>query len=201
MGQPVLDFFYDFASPYSYLSAARIEALAETHAIMVRWRPFLLGPIFRRQGWNTSPFNVYPAKGRYMWRDVGRLSSIRELPLVQPDPFPQNGLLAARCVLSVTGETARAEATRAIFHAGFGEGAQISDPDVVRAALDGAGLDGTALLAAAAGDAAKMALRTNTDEAVSHGIFGAPSFVASDGEMFWGDDRIDDAIRWTVGRT
>lgn len=195
MSQPVLDFFYEFASPYSYLSAVRIDALAEALEVEVRWRPFLLGPIFRDQGWGTSPFNIYPAKGRYMWRDVGRRSAARGLPFLRPDPFPQNGLLAARCVLAAP-RADRATATRAIFHAGFGEGGRIADPDVLRPALDAAGLDGAALLAVAAGDAAKAELRANTDAAVAHGIFGAPSFVAADGEMFWGDDRMDEALQW-----
>lgn len=192
----MIDFFYEFASPYSYLSATRIDAMAEARGIAVRWRPFLLGPIFSRQGWNTSPFNIYPAKGRYMWRDVGRLATARGLPMVQPDPFPQNGLLAARCVLAA-GPSAHATATRAIFHVGFGEGGQISDPEVLRPTLDAAGLDGTALLAAAGGDPAKLALKANTNAAIEHGIFGAPSFLTPDGEMFWGDDRIDDALGWT----
>ena len=169
MSQPVIDFFYEFASPYSYLSASRIDAMAAARGIAVRWRPFLLGPIFRRQGWDTSPFNIYPAKGRYMWRDVGRLSAARGLPLIQPDPFPQNGLLAARCVLAA-GEAAHATATRAIFHVGFGEGGRISDPDVLRSALDAAGLDGAALLAAAGGDPAKLALRANTDAAIDEAL-------------------------------
>tara|TARA_R110002020_G_scaffold25127_12_gene81805 strand:+ start:3220 stop:3822 length:603 start_codon:yes stop_codon:yes gene_type:complete len=195
LSQPALDFFYEFASPYSYLSAVRIDALAEARGVDVRWRPFLLGPIFRDQGWNTSPFNIYPAKGRYMWRDVGRRSAARGLPFVKPDPFPQNGLLAARCVVAAP-QVDRPTATCAIFQAGFGEGGRISDPDVLRPALDAAGLDGSALLALAAGDAARAALRTNTDSAVALGIFGAPSFVTRDGEVFWGDDRIDDALDW-----
>ncbi len=70
--RPVLDFWYEFASPYSCLSALRIEKLAEDAGVTLRWRPFLLGPIFAAQGWNTSPFALYPSKGRYMWRDTAR---------------------------------------------------------------------------------------------------------------------------------
>mgnify|MGYP000376453398 CR=1 FL=1 len=163
----------------------------------MRWRPFLLGPVCASQGGDTSPFNSYPAKGRYMWRDVERRSRALGPPFVQPDPFPQNGLLAARCVLAAD-EATRPEATRAIFRAGFGEGRQIADPDVVRSALEAAGLDGAALLSAASGNPVKAALRASTDAAIALGIFGAPSFVAPDGEMFWGDDRIDDALDWTT---
>ena len=75
--EPVVDFWYDFASHYSWLAVNRIEKLAEAASVTVRWRPFLLGPIFSSQGWNTSPFNIYPAKGRYAWRDVARVLPLR----------------------------------------------------------------------------------------------------------------------------
>ena len=95
MADPVLDFWFDFASTYSYLSAARIRPLAAEAKVRVRFRPFLLGPIFKAQGWGTSPFNLYEAKGRYMWRDMERLAAGLGLPFRRPDPFPQNSLLAA----------------------------------------------------------------------------------------------------------
>src|SRR5436190_24112129 len=74
-----LEFWYDFASTYSYLSAMRIEALAAAAGVGVAWKPFLLGPIFGAQGWTTSPFNLYPAKGRNMVRDIERLATERGL--------------------------------------------------------------------------------------------------------------------------
>src|SRR5256886_17599605 len=93
---PALDFFYEFASSYSYIAAMRIAPLAKAAGVEVRWRPFLLGPIFKAQGWDTSPFNLYEAKGRYMWRDMERLAAELSLPFRRPDPFPQNSLLPAR---------------------------------------------------------------------------------------------------------
>ena len=97
--RPVLEFWYEFASTYSYLAAMRIEGRAEAAGVEVRWRPFLLGPIFAAQGWTTSPFNLYPAKGRYMWRDMEREAARLGLPCRRPDPFPQNTLVAARVAL------------------------------------------------------------------------------------------------------
>ena len=73
MGAPVLDFWFDFASTYSYPAAMRIAPLARQADVRVHFRPFLLGPIFKTQGWTTSPFNLFPAKGRHMWRDLERL--------------------------------------------------------------------------------------------------------------------------------
>ena len=96
MAKPSLDFWFDFASTYSYPAAMRIASLAETSGITVRWRPFMLGPIFKAQGWATSPFNLYPAKGRNMWRDLERVCGALDLPFKRPEPFPQNSLLAAR---------------------------------------------------------------------------------------------------------
>jgi 2-hydroxychromene-2-carboxylate isomerase len=99
MTDPVLDFWFDFASTHSYLAASRIRPLAAAEQVRVRFRPFLLRPIFQAQGWDTSPFNLYEAKGRYMWRDMERLSAGLNLPFRRPDPFPQNSVLPARVAL------------------------------------------------------------------------------------------------------
>src|SRR5215510_4878250 len=96
MPAPVLHFWFDFASTYSYLAAMRIGPLADKAEVQVRFRPFLLGPILKAQGWVTSPFNLYPAKGHNMWRDLERSCAELKLPFRRPDPFPQNSLLAAR---------------------------------------------------------------------------------------------------------
>src|ERR1041384_6636736 len=96
MADPILDFWFDFASTYSYLAAARIRPLATAAKVQVRFRPFLLGPIFKAQGWDTSPFNLYEAKGRYMWRDMERTCADLGLPFKKPSQFPQSGLVAAR---------------------------------------------------------------------------------------------------------
>ena len=93
---PTLDFWFDFASTYSYPAAMRIAPLAAEAGVAVRYRPFLLGPIFKAQGWDSSPFNVYEAKGRHMWRDLERLCADLALPFRRPESFPQNSLLAAR---------------------------------------------------------------------------------------------------------
>ena len=83
------EFWYEFASTYSYPAALRIGSLAEERGVSVRWRPFLLGPIFAAQGWRDSPFNIYPAKGRYMWRDLERVCRAMGLPLKRPEPLPR----------------------------------------------------------------------------------------------------------------
>src|ERR1043166_1117423 len=91
-----IEFWFEFGSTYSYPAAMRIAGLAEQAGATLHWRPFLLGPIFSQQGWNTSPFNIYPAKGRYMWRDRERVCSRMGIAFRKPTVFPRNGLLAAR---------------------------------------------------------------------------------------------------------
>src|SRR6185369_6577026 len=98
-GPKPIEFWFEFASTYSYPAAWRVEELARDAGCEVAWRPFLLGPIFAGQGWNDSPFNVYPAKGKYMWRDLARVCAKHDLPLRHPSQFPRNGLLAARVAL------------------------------------------------------------------------------------------------------
>jgi 2-hydroxychromene-2-carboxylate isomerase len=192
---PELDFWYEFASTYSYLAAMRAEALAGAAGVRLRWRPFLLGPIFAAQGWTSSPFNLYPAKGRYMWRDMERLCALRRLPLRQPDPFPQNSLLAARFALAVP-EKSRAAFSRAVFGAEFGEGRNIADEQVLRDSLAALDLAADEIFARAKSEEVKAALRENTEAAKRAGVFGAPAFVARDGELFWGDDRFEQALDW-----
>ena len=112
MPGPVLDFWFDFASTYSYLAASRIGPLAAEAGVEVRFRPFLLGPIFKAQGWDTSPFNLYPAKGRNMWRDLERVCEDTGLPFRRPEPFPQNSLLAGARGDAGMGHETRAGARR-----------------------------------------------------------------------------------------
>ncbi len=195
-----LTFWFEFASTYSYLSAMRIEEMARKADVDLIWKPFLLGPIFRAQKWDTSPFNIYPAKGRYMVRDIERLAEERALPFRLPDPFPQNGLLASRLALVGLEEGWAPVFIRSVFRLEFGEQRNISDETALAAALSAAGAPGTHALARAASPEIKARLRANTDEAKAAGIFGAPSFTTEDGELFWGDDRLDQALLWSRRR-
>jgi 2-hydroxychromene-2-carboxylate isomerase len=196
--QPVLEFWYEFASTYSYLAAMRIEAAAEAAGVAVLWRPFLLGPVFKAQGWETSPFSLYPAKGRYMWRDMEREAARLGLPFYRPKTFPQSGLLAARTALLGSDRGWTPAFTRAVYTAQFAQGRDIADPQVVACLLTDLGLDAEAVLAEAGAETNKMRLRRMGEEVQSRGIFGAPTFFAEDGEMFWGNDRLDQALAWAV---
>lgn len=193
---PKLDFWYEFASTYSYLAAMRIEALAKEAGVTVAWRPFLLGPIFKAQGWDTSPFNLQAAKGRYMWRDLTRLCEDQGLPKFHiPANFPLNSLGAARIALALD-DAARPEFSRAVYTAEFSKGKDINDATVLAEILKSLGRDPAAMLVKAGEQAIKDKLRANTEEAQRLGIFGAPVFVLASGEMFWGNDRLQQALAW-----
>jgi 2-hydroxychromene-2-carboxylate isomerase len=194
---PQLTFWYEFASTYSYLSAMRIEAEAEAAGVDVIWQPFLLGPIFGAQGWNTSPFNLYPAKGRYMQRDIGRTASSRGIAFHLPDPFPMNSLKAARLALVGGEEGWVAPFSKAVFAAEFADRRDIADPAVLQQILEGLGLDAAQALARSSDPEIKERLRAATADAEARGIFGAPTFETTDGELFWGDDRLRDALSWS----
>ncbi|WP_374266137.1 2-hydroxychromene-2-carboxylate isomerase [Zoogloea sp.] len=196
MTPPTLDFWFEFASSYSYLAVMRIEPLAREAGVTIRWRPFLLGPVFLSLGWNDSPFNIYPPKGRYMWRDLARLATRYGLPFQVPSKFPRSGLLAARVALLGAEAPWIGDFARAMMHANFADDRDITDPAVIRALLAGLGLPADALLAEATGEANKLALRRQTEKATELGLFGAPSFVTPDGELFWGNDRLEDALAW-----
>ena len=195
-GRPALDFWFEFASTYSYPAAMRIAPLAKARGVSVRWRPFLLGPIFKAQGWDNSPFNIYPAKGRYMWRDLERICEALGLPFRQPPNFPQNSVLAARLALVALAQGWGEEFCRAVYTAEFGAGRNVGEPAALAEILAGLGQNAEAVMAQAQADATKAQLRAQTDEAARLGVFGAPSFVTADGELFWGNDRLEAALAW-----
>lgn len=191
-----LDFWFDFASTYSYPAMMRIGPLAHAAGVTVRYRPFLLGPLFKAQGWDTSPFNLYAAKGRNMWRDLERLCADLDLPFHRPEPFPQNSLLAARVALMGSDAAWGEGFCREVFRAEFADGKQIDDSAVIGAILERLGVDAGAVTKDATGEQNKVALRRQTEDAQRLGIYGAPSFITADGELFWGNDRLDRALAW-----
>ncbi len=190
-----MDFWYEFASTYSYPAAMRVQRVADAAGVSVRFRPFLLGPIFGAQGWNNSPFNIYPAKGRYMWRDLARICEAEAVPLREPVRFPQNGLKAARIALVGEKEGWIVDFTRAVYTANFAERRDIADDATLGDILRRLDIDTEATIAAANTPENKERLKKQTDEAISLGIFGAPSFTVND-ELFWGNDRLEEAVKW-----
>lgn len=195
---PVLEFWHEFASTYSYPAAMRVERAARARGVRIAWRPFLLGPIFKAQGFSSSPFVVNETKGANMWRDVARICARDGLRFVRPAVFPQNTLLAARVELCLP-QDKRGAFARAVYALEYGDGADISGRDAIAALLARHGKDADALLAQAESAETKAALRAAGEDAAARGIFGSPSFVTADGELFWGNDRLEQALDWACG--
>lgn len=196
MTKPVLEFWFEFASSYSYLSAMRLPPAAEAAGVAVRWCPFLLGPIFAAQGLSDSPFNIYPTKRIYMWRDMERRAAQYGLPFRRLKKFPQNGLHAARIAQAAQQQPEGIAFCQNVYLAEFAQGRDVSDPDILADCAARAGLP-AAILSQANTTENKLALRHATETAAERGLFGAPSFLVGD-ELFWGDDRLQDALDWAV---
>lgn len=194
----LVEFWFEFASTYSYPAAFAVEERAKARGVRVAWRSFLLAPIFGAQGWNDSPFNIYPAKGAYMWRDLARICARQGLPLKKPSAFPRNGLLAARIACRYAEESWTPEFVRRVYAANFRDDREISSPEVIASIVDSLGLKPAEILTEAQTQPAKDALRAQTERAVKLGLVGAPCFTV-DGEVFWGGDRMEEAFDWAQG--
>ncbi|HTA40522.1 MAG TPA: 2-hydroxychromene-2-carboxylate isomerase [Candidatus Acidoferrales bacterium] len=191
----MLEFWFDFASTYSYVAASRIEGLCRGAGVELAWKPFALGPIFAMQGWNDSHFNLNPRRGDYMWRDMERLCAKFGLPWQRPSQFPRNSIPALRVACAAAGEPRCGDYIRGVFTANFGENRDIAQESVLRDVLQKIGEDPDALLARSAAPEQRGKLRGNTERAVELGIFGAPNCIVN-GELFWGEEALEDAIAW-----
>ncbi len=189
MGTTV-EFFFDCGSPYSYLASTQIDAVAERTNAQVRWRPFLLGGVFKASG-STQPealSNMY--KARYLFKDLQDWSRYYGLPrLVLPDNFPVDSLKADRLALVAEELGKLAPYTHTVFRAAFVDGRDVSDPNVLSDLLRRVDIDPQPAFARMLSPDIKERLRKNTDEAVVRGAFGAPTFFVGT-EMFFGNDRL-----------
>lgn len=195
MAGPV-EFYFDFASPYGYLASTQIDAIAERHGRSVEWHPMLLGAVFKLTG--GQPLPGIPLKGDYAARDMPRFARFLDVPFRMPDPMPMNPVAAARAYYwreLEAGEGPAKVLAKAIYHAHFGEGRDLSRPEALAELADAAGLDSKAMLEGMQSQPVKDRLRAVTDAAIGKGVFGSPFFIV-DGEGFWGADRLDQVERW-----
>lgn len=188
-----IDFWFEFGSNYSYLSVMRIEEEAARLDLTVRWQPFLLGPIFKSFGWETSPFVLQKEKGEYVWKDMTRQCGKYGLPWVRPTAFPRTALLPLRVALVGAERAWMGEYCRRVMQLNFAADRDIDSAEVVSEVLSQLGLPAQQILGEAQSEANKLKLRSQTETASAKGIFGAPTFFVGD-EMFWGNDRLDDAL-------
>lgn len=182
-----IDFYFDVGSPYSYLCATQIDAVAAKHGVDVRYKPFLLGAVFKASG-NEMPARV-PAKAKWMLADLARWAELYKVPFQFPTSFPPNTVRAMRacCAADVQGKV-RSMAL-ALFNGYWTRDVDPSSDEAIVQASLAAGLDAAEVLAAVTTQPIKDRLRANTDEALAAGAFGAPTIVYQD-TLFWGNDRL-----------
>ena len=197
----VIEFFYDFASPWAYVASTRIEAVAARAGAELVWRPMLLGAVFKQIGQANVPlFSMPEAKRRWVGSDLDLWTSWFAVPFRFTTHFPQRSITALRLAL-LAGDRI-ADVSHALFRAAWVEDRDLGDEAALAAVLEPLGLDAAALLARTSEPAVKQALIDSTAAAVAAGAFGAPTFVVRRGDsarLFFGQDRLDQVERAARG--
>ena len=194
MATPI-EFYFDFSSPYSYLLSEQIEAVATKYGRSVRYKPTLLGAVFKISG--MTPLTQVPLKGDYSRRDFERSARFAGIKFTMPDVFPVSTVTAARALvwLQSSGSAKSVPFVHTVLRAYFAHNRNISEPAVLADIASELGIDANAMAAAVQDPAIKDKLKAAVDESVKRGVFGAP-FVFIDGEPFWGNDRLPQRERW-----
>ncbi len=194
MSDPIV-FYFDFSSPYGYLASERIDELAARFTRQVKWRPILLGVIFRAIG--GAPLTTIPLKGKYSLNDFSRSARFLDLPYVHPEKFPLATQQAARAYYWLHDKNCAAARgfAHAVFRALFREGRDISDPELVLQLAAQHGADRDTLAEALNGTALKERLKAENEAALAKGVFGSP-YIIVDSEPFFGADRLPQIERW-----
>ncbi len=189
-----IDFWFAIGSTYTYLSVSRLPTVQARTGVPFRWRPFDVRAIMIEM--ENIPFSTKPAKQAYMWRDIERRAASYGLPFAGVPAYPLKGYARANRIATVAAQEGWiADYAQAAYRRWFLENLDPGDEQAATGALTEIGQDPARVLARADTDEVRAALVAQTDEARSLGIFGAPTFAVGT-EIFWGDDRLDDALRW-----
>ncbi|MBI4984200.1 MAG: 2-hydroxychromene-2-carboxylate isomerase [Rhodocyclales bacterium] len=191
---PIL-FYFDFSSPYSYLASEKIDELALRYGRKVKWKPLLLGIVFKTTG--AVPLTQAPLKGEYSRHDFERSARYLGVPFKLPEKFPVATQAAARAYYWLHDRDCALarQFAHAVFRAFYVEGRDISDTATVLNLAVALGADENELSAALAGQELKDRLKAEVEAAIARGVFGAP-YVVIDGEPFWGADRLPQIEQW-----
>jgi 2-hydroxychromene-2-carboxylate isomerase len=189
-----IDFYFDFSSPYAYLASTAIDGVAQKHGRAVRWRPYMLGVVYKSTGYHPLE---QENKRRYMMHDVARCARAMGVPFAVPARFPEALLAASRAVYWIDDQDRRkaGEFAKAAFRAYWQDGSNLADPAIVADIAAAHGIAAGALRTALDDPAVKDRFRRETEAAIAAGIFGSP-FILVDGEPFWGADRLEQVDRW-----
>ncbi len=191
-----LDFFYFVGSTYTYLAVMRADELARRAGVSLNWRPFSVRSLMREQ--ENIPFSTKPLKLKYMWRDVERRAARHGLDWQGVPKYPIDAEERANRVATLAAmEGWCPEFTRAAYRTWFLEGKDPGEQTTLAGLLAELGKDPHSVIAAADGAAVRERYLAETDTARQLGLFGSPTFVCGN-ELFWGDDRLEDALAWCL---
>ena len=196
---PEIEIWFDFGSNYSYLSVMRIEDASRRLGVHIAWKPFLLGPIFQALGMENSPFVLQKEKGAYVRRDMVRQCRKYGLRWKQPTTFPRLGVLPSRVALLGANQPWIGAFCRRVMELNFALDQDINQPEKLTPVLTELGLPAADILDQSRQETTKLRLHGQTEQARTRGIFGAPTFFVGT-EMFWGNDRLDDALLFATDR-
>ena len=197
--KPSVELWFEFGSVYSYLAVMRAEKEAEKFGVHVLWKPFVLGGVFKAIGHITNPMTDVKEKRDYTIRDMARQCSKYGLKWITPITLPRPGMLPLRIAMLGSDESWIGKFCRAVMEVNYGSSDDINDPDRLALILRSLELPAEILLENANQDETKLRLRRQTDTAREKGIFGAPTIISGP-EMFWGNDRLDDALAYAAAR-
>ena len=190
-----IDFWFSVGSTYSYLTVMRLPDVAKSSGVEFRWRPYDVRHVMVEQ--NNIPFKDKPVKTAYMWRDIERRAEAYGLTPLIPAPYPLPGLVLANQVAVLGEEEGWVEAyTQATYRRWFEADQPAGEEPNLSDSLEEIGQDPARVLDVAKSDRIEAALASSTEEAMELGVFGSPSFAVGS-EIFWGDDRLDDAVDWS----
>jgi len=194
MAEGQIDFWFTMGSTYSFLSVMRLVDVERAHSVTFRWRPFHLLLILQEM--KHIPFADKPAKSQYMWRDIERRAAMYGLAAKLPAPYPVKHSVAANLVATVgMREGWGPDFVRAAYRRWFEKAEETGSEPNLSSSLRDIGQDPGRVLALANAKEANDLLLDETETAQQLGIFGSPTFTIGR-EIFWGDDRLDDAIAW-----
>jgi len=187
MSSKHIDFYFDLSSPYSYLAATQLDAIANRHGAIIAWKPLVLAAVFKAQG-NVMPAVCVP-KAQYMVKDLARWAEHYGVPFQMSSRFPLPTIRGMRLIIAAESSGRSGELAKSLFTGMWERDLDISSDAVLRTLVSECGLSADELMAATETSAVKDKLRAYTDEAISRGVFGAPAMMV-DGELFWGNDRL-----------
>lgn len=197
MKSQTIEFWFGYGSTYSYLTVMRIDRAVASRGIQLIWKPYNLTTLMRERGFPKGPFMPFPEKLAYMWRDLERRALGMGLPYKKPSQYPVDSQKTVRVGYLAASEGWCSPFSRRVFEMNFEEGHAIGGAGNLEAALADIGKDVEATIRRAHEADVETALERDTRRAIELGMFGSPHFLVGE-ELFWGDDRLEDAMEWCI---